>query len=32
MADGFLGILGHQGFKLVLRPLVVEESLPRISE
>src|SRR5690349_18451002 len=32
MPDGFLGILGHQGLKLALGPLVVNEGLPGLAE
>src|SRR5262245_30848489 len=30
--DGLLGILGHQGFELALRPFVVEKGAPGVAE
>src|SRR5262245_54303797 len=32
MPDGLLGILGHQGFELALRPFVVEKRAPGVAE
>src|SRR6516164_3693970 len=32
MSDGLLGILGHQGFELAFRPLVVEKGAPGVAE
>src|SRR5919197_6125015 len=32
MPNGLLGILGHQGFELALRSLVVEKGAPRVAE
>src|SRR5262249_45684222 len=30
--DGLLGILGHQGFELALRPFMVEKGAPSVAE
>src|SRR5215813_14578847 len=30
--DGLLGILGHQGFELALRPFMVEKGAPGVAE
>src|SRR5262252_4796532 len=30
--DGFLGILGHQGFQLAFGPFMVEKGLPGVAE
>src|SRR5262245_40464630 len=32
VADGLLGILGHQGFELAFGPFVVEKGVPRVAE
>src|SRR5215468_1773118 len=32
VSDGLLGILGHQGFELVLGPFVVEKGAPSVAE
>src|SRR5262245_22564260 len=32
VADGFPGILGHQGFELAFRPLVVEKCAPGVAK
>src|SRR5215831_17334282 len=32
MPNGFLGILGHQGFELAFSPFVVEKGVPGVAE
>src|SRR5689334_6580584 len=32
VADGLPGIVGHQGFELAFRPLVVEKGVPGVAE